>query len=49
MQKVKEGSSPLYTLTNFAYEFEGGSSSYGMISQYDPKTNLFVHKDMWVD
>ncbi|MGI0036824.1 MAG: hypothetical protein ACRD99_00515 [Nitrososphaera sp.] len=49
MQKVKEGASPLYTLTNFAYEFEGGSSSYGMISQYDPKTNLFVHKDMWVD
>ena len=49
MQKVKEGTSPLYTLTNFAYEFEGGSSSYGMISQYDPKTNLFVHKDMWVD
>ena len=49
MQKVKEGTSPLYTLTNFSYEFEGGTSSYGMISQYDPKTNLFVHKDMWVD
>jgi len=49
MQKVKEGSSQLYTLTNFSYEFEGGNSSYGMISQYDPKTGLFVHKDMWVD
>jgi hypothetical protein len=49
MQKAKDGSSPLYTLTNFSYEFEGGSSSYGMISQYDPKTNLFVHKDMWVE
>ena len=49
MQKVKEGTSPLYTLTNFAYEFEGGMSSYGMISEYDPKTSLFVHKDMWVD
>ncbi len=49
MEKVKAGSHPLYTLTNFAYEFEGGTSSYGMISQYDPKTNLFVHKDMWVE
>jgi hypothetical protein len=49
MKNVKSGASPLYTLTNFSYEFEGGSSSYGMISQYDPKTNVFVHKDMWVD
>ncbi|HKU50795.1 MAG TPA: hypothetical protein VJP79_12665 [Nitrososphaera sp.] len=49
MQKVKAGTTPLYTLTNFSYEFDGGTSSYGMISQYDPKTNVFVHKDMWVD
>ena len=48
MELVKSGKNPLYTLTNFSYEFEGGTSSYGMISQYDPKTNLFVHKDMWV-
>ena len=49
MQKVKSGTFPLYTLTNFLYEFEGGASSYGMISQYDPKTSVFVHKDMWVE
>lgn len=49
MEKVKEGQMPLYTLTNFVYEFEGGTSSYGMISQYDPKTHVFVHKDMWVE
>lgn len=49
VQQAKSGSVPLFTLTNFSYEFEGGTSSYGMISQYDPKTNLFVHKDMWVE
>lgn len=49
MQKVKSGDQSLFTLTNFQYEFEGGTSSYGMISQYDPKSNVFVHKDMWVD
>ena len=49
MNRAKEGSLALYTLTNFTYEFEGGASSYGMISQYDPKTGVFVHKDMWVD
>ncbi|HKX81847.1 MAG TPA: hypothetical protein VJL54_06290, partial [Nitrososphaera sp.] len=49
MQSVKAGSAPLYTLMNFSYEYEGGVSSYGMISQYDPKSNVFIHKDMWVD
>ena len=49
MQNVKAGSAALYTLMNFSYEYEGGVSSYGMISQYDPKSNMFVHKDMWVD
>ncbi|MGQ0376373.1 MAG: hypothetical protein ACT4OW_02575 [Nitrososphaerota archaeon] len=33
----------------FGYEAIGKHSGYGMISQYDSKTNTFVHKDMWVD
>ena len=33
----------------FGYESMGKPSGYGMISQYDSKTNTFVHKDMWVD
>lgn len=49
MNRAKSGANSLYTLTNFSYEYDGGTSSYGMISQYDPKTNVFVHKDMWVD
>lgn len=49
MQRAREGAAPLYTLVHFHYEYEGGNSSYGMISQYDPKTNIFTHKDMWVE
>lgn len=33
----------------FGYEAMGKQSGYGMISQYDSKTNAFVHKDMWVE
>src|SRR5262245_52864912 len=34
----------------FLYEFPSGAKSgYGMISELDPKSNSFVHKDMWVD
>ena len=33
----------------FGYEAMGKQSGYGMISQYDSKTNTFVHKDMWVE
>lgn len=49
MQEAKEARSELYTFVHFTYEFHGGASSYGMISQLDPKTGLFVHKEMWVD
>jgi hypothetical protein len=49
IQKAKSESSPLYTFVYFSYEYEGGKSSYGMISEYNPKTSIFVHKDMWVE
>lgn len=49
MQKAKDGTSQLYTLIHFSYEYEGGKSSYGMISHYNPKSNMFVHKDMWIE
>ena len=48
MRRAKDGTMQLFTFVNFFYEFEGGVSSYGMISQYDPKGNVFIHKDMWV-
>lgn len=49
IQKTKEGSSGLYLFVHFIYEYHGGKSGYGMISQFDPKSGIFVHKDMWVD
>ena len=49
MQQAKESRSELYTYIHFSYEFHGGTSGYGMISQLDPKTGIFIHKEMWVD
>lgn len=40
----------LYTAIYFFYEFAGErKSGYGMISQLDPKSNTFIHKEMWID
>lgn len=50
IEEAKRTSSPLYAIIYFRYEFAGGTKSgYGMISQMDPKSNTFVHQDMWVD
>ena len=49
VQKAKDGSTEIFTLLYFTYEHIGGKSGYGMISHFDPKTNSFLHKDMWVD
>ncbi|NIP62388.1 MAG: hypothetical protein GWN01_16570 [Nitrosopumilaceae archaeon] len=44
------GNSEIYTGLYFSYESKAGSESgYGLISKYDPKTNSFVHKDMWTN
>ena len=48
IQKAKEGSEKIYSALYFEYPVTGGKSGYGMISEYDPKTNGFLHKDMWV-
>jgi hypothetical protein len=50
MEEAKKRNSAIYTLVYFLYEFpSGGKSGYGMISELDPKSNSFIHKDMWVD
>ncbi len=48
MRKAKDGNTQIYIGLYFAYEFAGGRSGYGMISQFDINANTFVHKDMWV-
>lgn len=50
IEKAKQANSPIYAIIYFLYEFaSGGKSGYGMISQLDPSSNTFVHRDMWVD
>ena len=49
LQKVKDDNSQLFTMVYFSYEFSGGKAGYGMISQFDAKTDAFLHKDMWID
>ena len=49
IQNAKEAAPNLYVFVHFTYEYHGGKSGYGMISQFDPKSGLFIHKDMWVD
>ena len=49
IQNTKEGAPNLFVFVHFTYEYHGGKSGYGMISQFDAKSGLFVHKDMWVD
>lgn len=49
VEQAKDGKSNIFTLIYFSYDHLGGKSGYGMISQFDPKTNSFLHKEMWVD
>lgn len=46
--KAKSSQKDLFIAVSFEYPITNGTSSYGMISQYNPDTDMFVHKDMWV-
>ena len=49
MDKAEQGTSDLFVVIYFSYEFPGGKSGYGMISQYDRMSAGFIHRDMWLD
>jgi hypothetical protein len=49
IQKAKEGKEKIFSALYFEYPLSNGKSGYGMISEYNPKTDGFMHKDMWVD
>ena len=49
IKKAINEETPIFIALFFGYEAMGKQSGYGMISQYDSKTNTFVHKDMWVE
>ena len=49
IKNAKEGSEKIFSALYFEYAVTGGKSGYGMISEYDPKNDGFIHKDMWVE
>ena len=49
IKKAKEGTEKIFSALYFEYPVSGGKSGYGMISQYDPQNDGFIHKDMWVE
>ena len=49
IQKAKEGKEQIFISLYFQYKFAESTSGYGMISQFEPNSNGFIHKDMWVD
>ena len=49
IKRAKEGSEKIFSALYFQYPVAGGKSGYGMISEYDPNNDSFIHRDMWVD
>lgn len=49
IQKAQEGKIKIFIALYFEYPLTQGTSGYGMISEYNPKMNGFIHKDMWVE
>ena len=39
----------IYTGMYFGYEIARQKNGYGMISEFNPETKSFVHKEMWAD
>lgn len=49
MTKVKNREEKLYTYLYIDYPVANGKSGYGMISEYEPEKEIFIHRKMWVD
>ena len=49
VKKAKEGTEKIYSALYFEYPVSGGKSGYGMISEYNPVNDGFIHKEMWVE
>ncbi len=48
-KKALEGHEKLFTIIYFEYNTGAAKSGYGMISEYVPSSQNFVHRDMWID
>ncbi|MFB5603849.1 MAG: hypothetical protein ACE5RK_05505 [Candidatus Nitrosomaritimum aestuariumsis] len=49
IEKAKAGEITIFIALYFEYPTNQEKSGYGMISEYNPKMNGFMHKDMWVE
>lgn len=49
IKKAIDGASQIFVALYFSYTFVGGTSAYGTVSQFDEKTDTFIHRDMWLD
>jgi len=48
-KKALEGQEKIFTILYFEYKTGAAKSAYGMISEYVPSSQNFVHRDMWID
>jgi hypothetical protein len=48
IERAKKGETKIFIALYFEYPLTEGTSGYGMISEYNPKMNGFIHRDMWV-
>ena len=48
-KKVTDENDPLYVALYFEYPSLTGSNGYGSISEYNKTSQIFIHKDMWLD
>ena len=49
IEKAKKGEITVFIALYFEYPTNQDKSGYGMISEYNPRMNSFMHKDMWVE
>ena len=48
-KKVTDDNDPLYVALYFEYPSLTGSNGYGSVSEYNKTSQIFIHKDMWLD
>ena len=48
-KKVTDDIDPLYVALYFEYPSLTGSNGYGSVSEYNKTSQIFIHKDMWLD
>ena len=49
IQRAKKGELKIFIALFFEYPITNRNSGYGMISQYNPQTDMFAHSEMWVE